>query len=137
MDMDIKLSLSPAITDILQNTPFENVKEPQFHQCFKQYSKLCSSSLIAVICSKRRKKTKKKALQHKDILHPRSLDWYCFTKSKRSLKTRQGVTPEGKLGKSLSTTQHTSLHSWCLCQETLNKAQQSKSSMINPPNQIS
>lgn len=61
MDMDIKLSLSPAITAILQNTPFENVKEPQFHQCFKQYSKLCSSSLIAVICSKRRKKTKKKS----------------------------------------------------------------------------
>lgn len=60
MDMDIKLSSSPAITDILQSTPFENVKEPTFHPCFKQYSDLCSSSLIAVICSKCRKKTKKK-----------------------------------------------------------------------------
>lgn len=62
MDMDIKLSSSPAITDILQSTPFENVKEPTFHPCFKQYSDLCSSSLIAVICSKCRKKTKKKKL---------------------------------------------------------------------------
>lgn len=105
MDMDTKLSSSPAITITLQNTPFENVKEPKFHPCFKQY--LCNSSLIAVIFSKRGKKTKSKALQHKDILHPRSLDWYCSTKAKRSHKTRQGATSEGKSGKCLRT-QHMS-----------------------------
>lgn len=59
MDMDRRLSSSPAITNILQNKQFENVKDPEFHLCFKQYSELCNSSLIAIICSKPRKKTTK------------------------------------------------------------------------------
>lgn len=57
MDMDTKRSSSPAITNILQKKPFENVKEPKFHWCFKQYSDLCS--LISIICSKHRQKTKR------------------------------------------------------------------------------
>lgn len=84
MNMDTKLSLSPAMTNILQNKPPEHVREPKFHPCFKQYSDLCNSSLIVPTCSfvQSTEKNKKNPLQHKELLHLRSLDWYCFTKTK-------------------------------------------------------